>query len=190
MVEPHVGSLLSCSTCSRLRCSFLGAITHCTPDQLGTTGNPAVSDITPTRSIATFCTLSSLVKESRASLTRGWAEVRRGKDSDFENPVNALQRPTWKNPCGSPFRGLDRSERQVIRRNRRADHRLRRAEMARTGLIHSQFNLALSSRVHVDRSPRPIPLEASPCMTQGAPAREHPGVVERVGGGHGGQRLF
>lgn len=58
---------LSCSTCSRLRCSFLGAITHCTSGQLGTAGNPAVSDISSTRSIATFCTLSSLVKD-RSSL--------------------------------------------------------------------------------------------------------------------------
>ena len=71
MVEPHVGSVLSCSTCSRLRCSFLGAITHCTSGQLGTTGNPAVSDITPTRSIATFCTLSSLVKDPSAVRSPG-----------------------------------------------------------------------------------------------------------------------
>ena len=66
---------LSCATCSRLRCSFLGAITHCTPDQLGTTGNPAVSDISSTRSIATFCTLSSLVKDRSARrLPEGWAK--------------------------------------------------------------------------------------------------------------------
>jgi hypothetical protein len=117
MVEPHAGSLLSCSTCSRLRCSFLGAITHCTSGQLGTTGNPVVSDFPPTRSIATFCTLSSLVKESRASLTRGWAEVRRGKDSDFENPVNALHRLTWKNPCESAFAALDPLSPQVMSRS-------------------------------------------------------------------------
>jgi len=70
-------------------------------------------------------------------------EVRRGKDSDFENPVNALQRPTWKNPCGSHFQGSDPSEREVIRPNRRTHHQLLRAERARTRLIHSQFSLAL-----------------------------------------------
>lgn len=75
MVEPHAGSLLSCSACSRLRCSFLGAITHCTSDQLETTGNPASSDISSMRSIATFCTLSSLVKDQSARrLPEGWTK--------------------------------------------------------------------------------------------------------------------
>jgi len=53
----------------------------------------------------------------RAALTRGWVAVRRGKDSDFENPVNALHRLTWKNPCGSTFLSSEPSSTDVMRQN-------------------------------------------------------------------------
>lgn len=89
---------LSCSTCSRLRCSFLGAITHCASDQLGTTGNPAVPtsrQCAASRHFARCLHLSKILPRV-ARLWRG--AVRRGKDSDFENPVNALVRLRSKNP--------------------------------------------------------------------------------------------
>lgn len=96
MMEPRARSVCPASSQSP-RCSYLGTITHCARQPLETSGNPEVSHIGRPRSIATICTLLHLSKNFRKAGQLLLDELRRGKDSDFENPVNALQHSTRKN---------------------------------------------------------------------------------------------
>jgi len=95
------------------RCSYLGAITHCARSshetQRNPEGNHCFSHAWAAQYRDNLHAVFTCQRPLRASPARGPVEVRRGKDSDFENPVNALDRLDGKNPfkCIVPgMRGL------------------------------------------------------------------------------------